>query len=227
MRDNKLRTWQLLAMLLVVPALALSQAGQQRRTLSISGYTGQAPVVQMNGRSYIDLESLAQLTNGSLSFNGNQITLALQSASTTASTTAAPASHTPNSVFSKEFMRAGIEVMSEIREWRTALTNAIERGYPISDEWLSPYRVQAAESLRLASVAVNTDADRDASQLVTNEFENMRKLSNQYVKMREQMIYIDPDSMKKDPLDQKIITCARALAAMGASGQFVDDGSCR
>jgi hypothetical protein len=32
--------------------------------------------------------------------------------------------------------------------------------------------------------------------------------------------------LKSDPLDQQILNCARSLAAMAASGQFVDDGSC-
>jgi hypothetical protein len=32
--------------------------------------------------------------------------------------------------------------------------------------------------------------------------------------------------LKSDPLNEQILSCARALAAMAASGQYVDDGSC-
>jgi hypothetical protein len=32
--------------------------------------------------------------------------------------------------------------------------------------------------------------------------------------------------VQKDPLDQKIMNCARSLAAMVASGAFQDNGSC-
>ncbi len=47
-------------MLLVAPVLALSQAGQESRTLIVNGQPGQVAVVQMNGHSYVDLEALAE-----------------------------------------------------------------------------------------------------------------------------------------------------------------------
>ncbi len=80
--------------------------------------------------------------------------------------------------------------------------------------------------MRLAGVAATTDSDRGAAQLVSNEFENMRKLNDKILAKAQSLSYIDPDSIKNDPLDQQIITCARSLAAMATSGQFVDDGSC-
>ena len=39
--------------------------------------------------------------------------------------------------------------------------------------------------------------------------------------------YISADSLQNDTLDQKIVTCGHSLAAMAASGQFLDDGSCQ
>jgi hypothetical protein len=41
----------LVFMLLVAPVLALSQAGQESRTLIVNGQPGQVAVVQMNGHS--------------------------------------------------------------------------------------------------------------------------------------------------------------------------------
>jgi hypothetical protein len=116
--------------------------------------------------------------------------------------------------------------MTVIREWRGALVNAVQNGYPVSDEFVAGYRGQAATNLRLASVAVSTDSDRDAFQLLSNEFDNMQKLSDKILAARKNMNYISPDALKDDPLDQKILSCARALASMAASGQFQDDGSC-
>lgn len=43
----------------------------------MNGQPGRAPVIQLHGRSYVDVEALARLTNGSLSFKGDQITLTL------------------------------------------------------------------------------------------------------------------------------------------------------
>jgi hypothetical protein len=216
----------ILMSLIVFGGIALCQAAQTPQTLTINGQPGQIEVVQMHGRSYVDIEALARAANGSLSFNGNQINLILPGGGGTASP-ATPTTNAQNSAFSKSFMRAGIEEMTIIREWRTALANAVQNQFPISDDWLSAYRSQAATALKLAFVAISTDSDRNAYQLLNNEFENMTLLSSNYAAARQSMNYIDPDSFAKDPLNQKILNCAHSLAAMAANGQFQDDGSCQ
>jgi len=225
MRDRFLRAGLMLATLLALPGLLLSQAGQPSQTLLISGRPGQAPIFQANGRSYVEIETLARLVNGSLKFNGNQITLTLPAL--TAETTPAPSvSLTAHPGFSKEFMKAGIEEMSVIREWRSALVSAVQNGYPLTDDVVTGFRGQALTSLRLTSVAASTDADRNAYQLLSNVLDNVQKLSDKLLAARKNMNYISSDALKDDPVNQKILTCTRALASMAASGQFQDDGSC-
>jgi hypothetical protein len=220
-------TTAFLVVLLIVPALALCRAAQAPQTLIVNGQPTQISVVQMNGHSYVDLEALAREANGSLSYNGNQITLTLPGAGGTTAPAPASANLAANSEFSKGFMRAGIEQMTIIREWRTALANAIQNGFPIADDWLSPYRSQAATALHLSFVAVSTDSDRNAYRLLNTEFENMKLLSNNYVALRQSMQFIAPDSLANDPLSQKILNCAHSMAAMAANGKFVEDGSCQ
>jgi hypothetical protein len=214
-------------MVIIFPALALCLAAQAPQTLIVNGLPGQLEIVQLNGHSYVDIESLARVANGSLSFNGSQITLTLSGTGSTPAPAVAPASPPANSEFSKGFMRAGIEQMTIIREWRTALANAVQNQFPIADDWLSAYRSQATTALRLAFVGVSTDSDRNAYRLLNAEFENMKLLSNNYVAIRQSMNYISPDALANDPLNQKIITCGHSLAGMAANGQFVDDGSCQ
>jgi hypothetical protein len=226
MREKLLSAGLMLVALLAVPGLALSQAGQQNGTLIVSGHPGQAPVLQMNGRSYVDVEALARLTNGSLGFNGNQITLTLPASAASTPAAAPPASQPANSEFSKDFLKAGIEAMSVIREWRSALVNAVQNGYPVTDDLVAGYRAQAAKNVKLASVAASTESDRSAFQLLSNELDNMQKLSSKILAARKNMNYISPDALKDAPLDQQILSCARSLASMAASGQFQDDGSC-
>lgn len=226
MRKKLLSKGFLLVALLALPGLVLSQAAQQSRALILSGQPGEAPVLQMNGRSYVDIEALARLTNGSLSFNGNKIILTLPAFAASTPTAALPASQPANSEFSKHFLNAGIEAMSVIREWRSALVNAVQNGYPVTDAFVAGYQAQAAKNLRLASVAASTDSDRSAFQLLSNELDNMQKLSNKILAARKNMSYISPDALKGDPLDQQILSCARSLASMAASGQFQDDGFC-
>jgi len=173
----------------------------------------------------VDLEALARLINGSLSFRGRQITLTLPASNANTPPTA-PASQPASSGFSKDFMKAGIEAGSTIREWRTAVSSAVQNGYPVTADFVAGYRGQAATNLRLASVAVSTDSDRNAFQLLSNEFDNMQKLSNKILAARQNMNYMSPDALRDDPLNQQVLSCARSLASMAASGQFQDDGSC-
>jgi hypothetical protein len=217
----------ILLVLLILPVLALSQARQETHTLIVNGQPGQVTVVQVNGRSYVDLEALARVANGSLGFQGNQITLTLPGAAN------GPAAAVPSSTppadpgLSRGFLKAGIEAMSLVREWHSALANAIKNGFPIAESWLAGYRGQATTALRLASVAVSTDSDRNAFPLMTNGFNFMDKLGKQYLAAQQSLNYISPDALTNDPLDQKLLNCGHSLASMVASGQFVDDGSCQ
>jgi hypothetical protein len=204
-----------------MPNLLVSPAADENRYLTVNGQPSQVVVLQINGRSYADLEALARAVHGSLAFNGNQIALTLSS-----SAVSPPASPTAPGL-SRDFLKAGIEAMSNVREWHSALANAIRNQYPIGENWLAAFRDQAATSLRLASVAASTDSDRSALLLLTHEFNNMKQLSDKYVAKRQSASYIAPDSLQDDDLDKKIVTCGHALAAMVASSQFQDDGSCQ
>jgi hypothetical protein len=217
MRNRVLFAWLLAASFVAWPLLALSRSDHQKRTLIVNDQSGGASVIEADGHTYVDLEALARIANGSLVFHDDQIVLTIPASST------APSA---DSAFSKAFMRAAIEELSVIREWRNALKNAIDRSYPVSDDWLSLYRDQAADGLRRASVEATTDADRSALELFTNEFNNMEELSGKYLEKNEAVEYTPPDALKDDPMHQRILTCARSLASMISGGQFVDDGSC-
>jgi hypothetical protein len=224
MRKISWRGGLILLVLFIVPGLALTQTVQQSRTLIVNGQSGQVKVMAIDGRSYVDLESLAHIANGTLGFSGKQITLTLPVART-ASVAALP-SPPANSGFSKAFLRAGIEEMALIREWRSALVNSIENNYPIQEDWVESYRGRASTSLGLASVAASTDSDRSAVQLLSNELDNMKTLSVKLLAERKMMHIVSPENLNDDPLNQNILTCARSLASMAVGGQFVDDPSC-
>jgi hypothetical protein len=213
--------WLTLVGLVIAQGLALPQVNQPAETLVVSGHSGQAPVTRINGGSYVAVDALARLMSGSLAYQGSQIVLTVPAAGAPL-----PAGQPANPGFSKDFLKASIETMSDIREWRSALLNAVENGYPVKDAWMDNYRAQAAKNLHLASIAVTTPSDRDALRLLSKEFDHMQELGNKILAARKNLNYITPDSVKKDPLDQKILNCARSLAAMAASGVFQDDGSC-
>ncbi len=212
------------AALLILPAVVFALAAQQSNSLIIAGQQGSANVIQVGGRNYVEVEGLARLTNGSIGFNGNQIVMTLPGASANSS---ASASAAPAPGFSKDFVTAGIEAMSVIREWRTSLKSALEHSYRLNATWHETHRAQSQQNLLLASLAVNTDSDRNAFPFLTNEFNNMTALSDKYLQTSLALLYIAPNSLDADPLDQKIRICARSLASMATANQFVDDGSCQ
>ena len=224
------------ALLLIILVAVFSLNAAQRHTLIVNGSATQIPVIYVNSQPYVGLEALAKVLQGSISSSGPTVALSLptksgvQAASSTSPSVApAPALAEPspsNPGFSHEFLNAGIEVMSTIREWHTALQAAIEYGVPLSAGLLEPYRAQATTNLRHASVAATTDADRSATQLLNNEYLNIGKLSDKYVEMRARLTYIAPDTLQNDDLNGRIVNCGHFLASMAANGRFSDDGSC-
>jgi len=223
MRDTSFRTL-LLAACLLNPRLAMSQVPRQSGTLSVNGYPGQVPVIQVNGKSYVEIEALARLTSSSMSFRDRNIILTFPPSA--ANTTAPEASRPVQSGFSKEFVRAGIEEMTAIREWRIAIVNAVQSSFPVTDDWVAGYRRSADSKHALTSAAIATDSDRSGFALLSNEFGKMQTLSDKYLALRKSLTYIAPDSLDKDPLDQQILSCARGLSSMAASGQFEDVPAC-
>jgi hypothetical protein len=184
-------------------------------------------VVEMGGHLYVNIEALTRLANGSLSFRGNQIVLTLPAPGASTPATNLETSQLGASGFSKDFLKAAIEEMAGIREWRSALINAIRQGNWVTEDWVGTFRGQAQQNLRLVSLAASTESDRSALQLLTSEFNNMNKLSDRFLQANKSRTYVSPNALDNDPLDQKILDCAHSLAAMAANNQFVDDGSCR
>jgi len=226
MRRNAIRTSMMLVTILLLPLLVL--VAQETSALLIEGQQGQARVIQVQGKNYVEVEGLARITGGSVRFAENQIILTLPSGGNTEAQTgqSAPTAR-PAVRFSRPFLSAGIETMREILEWHAALKTGIERGYPLSDFWLGNFRRQIQASLKQTEAAASTDMDQMALPLLTNEFNTMGALTDKYLQITVSRDYLAPGSLNSDPLDQKLLTCWQSLASMASSNQFVDDGSCQ
>ena len=84
------------------------RAAPQSRTLVLAGHSGELPVVEIGGRSYVDVEALARLANGSLSIRGNQIVLTLPSPGASTPAMNLETGQSVASGFSKNFLTAEI-----------------------------------------------------------------------------------------------------------------------
>jgi len=215
-----------LFVLLFTSALAFGQSTM----LSVNGKSGQVPAIQKGGRTYIDVEALARLANGSLSFSDNGIALTIPSSSASASAATEVPAATDDSSLSRGFMKAGIEEMALLREWGAAVAYAIQNGYPIQPAWAANYQQKAAQGASMAAVAATTAGDKNALQLLTNEYHGVRDWSNRLVEASKNMntakYSMSPGALRDDPQSQKLIACWQFLGSMLSSGSFQDDGSC-
>jgi hypothetical protein len=236
MNDLSARTLTALALLLsaagalsATGALSLEGAGvaqttQHSGTLIIAGQPDQAPLIRINGKSYVDIESLARIVHGSVRFQGTQTILTLPGTGALTATQPAPAVKPPQ--LSGGYLSAEIEALTQIREWRAALVNAVQNNSPITDSVMSPLQRTADSKVQLAIAAATTGPDQQAAGLLRNEFTAMQQMSDQFVATHAAATYISPDALANDAQDQKITGCEQALVAMASSKQFQDAAVC-
>ena len=210
---------------LMVGASAMAQTARPAGTLVIAGQPDEAPLVRINGKSYVDIESLARITHGSVRFQGGRTILTLSPAANDAATPA-PAQPSNPPQLSSGFLGAEIEALTQIREWRAALVNAVQNNYPVAENWVSGLRRSADAKLQLAIAAATTEPDHKVLDLLRNEFTNMQQMSDDLVAMHARANYISPDSFNNNAADQKILSCQRALISIAATKQFQDEVSC-
>ena len=207
--------------LLTMAADVNSQTPQKASTFTIAGHEGEAQLIKVNGKSYVEIEALARLTQGTLSFKANQTILTLPPADSVGQ---AAVPH-PKAGLSTAFIQASIEELSVIREWRVAIVNAVQTNTPLGEEWISSHHRLADKNLALASAAASTDDDHNAFPLLTSEFNNMQKLSDLYLTMRKQASFISPDHFDS-ALAQQVLSCEQGFQSMTENHVFQDQAAC-
>ena len=223
MNQVSLRFAAKLAIFLALPMAATAQTAQQAGTLTIAGQPDQATVVRINGRSYVEIESLARIAHGSVRIQGSQTILTLPGLTSTNSSSV-PSVKTPQ--LSAGYLGAEIEALSQIREWRAALAGAVKNNYPVTEGWVGGLRRTAEAKLQLATAAATTEPDQRAVELLRNVFSAMQQISDQFLLMHTKANYTPPDSFDNNALDQKVLSCQSALVSMAATKQFQDEPSC-
>lgn len=214
-------------LLYFLSGVVLAQTSPEARTLVVNGQSAEGAVVQFHNRSFADLEVLARLANGTLIFHGTQVSLQLRCSETSSMS---DDQTYRKSGLSRGFVIAGIETLSQMREWASAMAYAIQNGYGVTANWAGDYRAKASSSLMVASSAATTDSDRSAQQLLTNEFDNLGAWSDKLVEAKQSMdtakYSASPGTLRNEPLSQKILNCGHFLGTMLGSGEFKDDPSC-
>jgi len=199
------------------------------RTLIVNGKES-GTVVQMSGRSYVDLETVVQFTNASVMIEPNRVLLTFQAPTPSPAAAPPPQPPAPPPGLSRDFARLAIAEVAEMREWRGAVGTILAYGVPVVGTWPQDYRDRALADLNQVSVTATTDADHDAMQLLQNEFTNLGNWADNVVATRNSLDAtktVNPDVMQNDQALAKISACGRFLSSMLVSGSFADDPSCR
>jgi hypothetical protein len=209
-----------------------------RKAFVVNGKTVNAEVLVVDGRSYVDIDSLAQIatiTNGSMTVEPTRITLTIPvegaAAPAAAAANAPPDNGPPPSLpgFSKPFVANAIGALAEMREWRGATQTMITYGLAVSEAWAQGYQSRAMDDLTQATLAATSDDDHSALALLQNEFNNLANWSGQTLSAREALNgapTIDPNTLANDQTLAKINACGGFLSGMLLSGTFSDNASC-
>jgi hypothetical protein len=214
-------------------AAAQSQSKYEQRTLEINGHSGQAMVFEIDGKSYVALESLARIANGSLSFHGGSIVLHLPAAGAApaqAHEHASSPAHPTSPEMTNDFMKASLQALATLKEWTHTLADEITRGVPNSGSHMADFHKRAADELRVATVDAKSESDQHALRLVQNHFHQVDNWNNKLAEERRRMdmakYSMNPNALDRDPSYQRITSCANFLASMLPTGQFHDSHYC-
>jgi hypothetical protein len=224
MKTNLAVPAAMLAALLMLPVSA--QTPPKTSTFTIAGHTGEAQLLQLNGKSYIEVQTLARLTKGTLSFKADRTTLTTILTLPPTETVVPVSAPRAKVGFSTAFVQASIEELSIIREWRVAIVSAVQNNTPAAEDWIAAQHRLADKNLALAAAAATTDDDRSASPLLAAELINMQKLSERYLALRKQSAFISLDTFDSTPLEQQILSCAQGFVSMTESHSFQDLPAC-
>jgi hypothetical protein len=210
--------------LLSFAGLLWAQRGPDKK-LEVNGKTMDSPIVEIGGRSYVDVETLAQITNGVVAVQPDRIVLTIPRASSSAPPPAAP----PPDALSREFAREAIGLLAEMREWRGAIGTTRSYNVPFVGTWPQDYHDRVEADLRRVAVAAVTPGDQQALQLLGNEFDNLSNWANSVIAERQALNAtktVDPNVMQSDQALRKISECSNFLSGMLVSGTFADNPAC-
>jgi hypothetical protein len=223
----------LLFLLILGVILSVSETVAQDtpKALIVNGKTVDAAVVQVGGRSYVDIQGLAQAISGSVTFEPTQITLTIP-IPTPAAASAAIAEAAPQAGenMSKQFQQIAVFTLAEMREWRGAIGTVVTSGIPVVGTWSQDYHDQIETDLMQATLAASRDSDRQALQPLQNEYAQLTAWADNVLGERKSLDAsrnIDPNALQSDQSLAKITKCSQFLSSMIVSGTFSDDSSCQ
>lgn len=216
------------AVLLAFAATLFAQTAGDK-VLVVNGRTASAPVRMINGRTYIDIESLAQATNAVFTVENHRVLLTIPTQDAAAATGSNASNTAFQQRFSRDFSSAVVAELAQLREWAVAETAMMKYGLAVSDGWVAAYREQSLVGLRQAEVTASTESDRNALGVLRSAVGLLTTWADGIAASRQALngaTTVDPNAVQNDQSLAKIRSCGQFLNSMIVSGTFSDDPSC-
>jgi len=244
-----------LGFVLALAGILFAQSTPTKNKILVVNGKNAGPVVrQIDGRSYVDIETLAQVTNGAVTIERHRIVVTIPASGSgstaigapaiAAPVSAAPANSAPDDAgaddagaapaqppqgLTRDFASAAIAALAEMREMRGAVRAMITYGLAVSDTWAQDDQGRVMTGIRQAEVAATTEDDLHALQLLENEADKLASWADSVFAARQALNgakTVDPNALQNDPALAKIRSCGQFLNAMLVSGVFADNPSC-
>ena len=224
------------------------------KTLVVNGKAVSGAILEMEGRSYVDVEALSKAMGGQVTIEPNRVVLNVSPASegTTPVAEANAAGATPANAaatvpaaaaeaaappppgelpdqMSRGFMATAIGELAAMREWRGVITVVIQYGIPVSGTWPQDYQDRVQAGLNQVNIAASNGADRDAAGLMQSEFSNLESWASGIISARQSLngtTSLNANALQNDSALKKITACGDFLNGMIVSGTYSDDPSC-
>jgi hypothetical protein len=244
-----------LGFVLALAGILFAQSTPTKNKILVVNGKNAGPVVrQIDGRSYVDIETLAQVTNGAVTIERHRIVVTIPASGSGSTAIAAPAIAAPaNSApddagaddagaapasaapaqppqgLTRDFASAAIAALAEMREMRGAVRAMITYGLAVSDTWAQDDQGRVMTAIRQAEVAATSEDDLHALQLLENEADKLVSWEDSVFAARQALngaTTVEPNALQNDPALAKIRGCGQFLNAMLVSGAFADNPSC-
>ncbi len=220
------RSLTVVALSLMFAGAAFAENTPQKKQLVVNGRTADGAVVQIDGHSYVDVDTFARIMNAAVRVEPGRVILTVPAAEAEAKVErTAPG-------LSKDFAKAGVSQLAEMREWKAAIASAIRSGVAGGNwlgPWLHDYRIRAEGSQSRTSLAAKTESDQQALQLLKNELTSLAEWDSStqatILSLNGEQT-VNPAVAQNDPLLMKISECGNFLDTMLVGGEFADSPSC-
>ena len=211
------------AIVLILSALGAVLVAQRPRSLIVNGKSVGQALLLVRGRTYVDVEMLAQALDGSVTLQPDRVVLTLPGVE------GGDANASQPETMSREFASTALGAVALMREWRVAIETMISQQLPIAGTYFQDFQDRAVEGMRQAGVVAANSQDQQAYQLLQTGFSLQAKWAGNAIATRQALDAtrtMSPDVLKNDVELQKISDCSKSLGPMLAIRRYADIPTC-